>query len=87
MTESKSNSKWIVLVIILAAMIAWMHDGYSLVLISLLANDLKAYFAVNDAAIGLVISLQFVCTVPGAIIFGELGDRFGRKKALIISIA
>jgi len=57
MSESKSNSKWIVLVIILAAMIAWMHDGYSLVLISLLANDLKAYFAVNDAAIGLVISL------------------------------
>jgi MFS family permease len=87
MNERKPYSKWIVLVIILAAMIAWMHDGYSLVLISLLANDLKIYFLVGDAAIGLVISLQFVCTVPGAILFGELGDRFGRKKALIISIA
>ena len=28
-----------------------------------------------------------MATVPGAILFGELGDRFGRKKALIVSIA
>ena len=87
MSEKKSYSRGITLVIILAAIIAWMHDGYSLVLISTLAQRIKTYFNVGDAAIGLVISLQFVCTVPGAILFGELGDRFGRKKALIISIA
>ncbi len=87
MTEYKERTKFTVVVIILAALIAWMHDGYSLVLISILANDLKEYFGVGDAAIGLVISLQFVCTVPGAILFGEIGDRFGRKKALIISTA
>ncbi len=87
MSEVKKVTKFTTLVIILAAIIAWMHDGYSLVLISLLATELKMFFGVNDAAIGLVISLQFVFTVPGAILFGEIGDRFGRKKALIISIA
>ncbi|MHA1661086.1 MAG: MFS transporter [Promethearchaeota archaeon] len=87
MTVNKPKAKATIFVVILAAMIAWMHDGYSLVLISLLANDIKSFFGVGDAAIGLVISLQFVCTVPGAILFGELGDRFGRKKALILSIA
>jgi len=87
MTEIKEVTKFTTIVILLAAFIAWMHDGYSLVLISLLANEFKAYFSVSDAAIGLVISLQFVFTVPGAIIFGELGDRYGRKKALIVSIA
>lgn len=87
MSEVKTVTKFTTLVIILAAIIAWMHDGYSLVLISLLATELKMFFGVNDAAIGLVISLQFVFTVPGAILFGEIGDRFGRKKALIISIA
>ncbi len=87
MSEVKKVTKFTTLVIILAAIIAWMHDGYSLVLISLLATELKVFFGVNDAAIGLVISLQFVFTVPGAILFGEIGDRFGRKKALIISIA
>jgi len=87
MTEIKKTTKFTTIVILLAAFIAWMHDGYSLVLISLLASELKSYFNVSDSAIGLIISLQFVFTVPGAIIFGELGDRFGRKKALIISIA
>lgn len=87
MSEEKSYSKGILMVVMLAAIIAWMHDGYSLVLISTLAQRLKDYFSVGDTAIGLVISLQFVCTVPGAILFGEIGDRFGRKKALILSIA
>lgn len=85
MTEERS--KFTSFVIILAAIIAWMHDGFSLVLISVLANDLKVYFGVGDAAIGLVISLQFICTVPGAILFGEIGDRYGRKTALILSTA
>ncbi|MHA1642936.1 MAG: MFS transporter [Promethearchaeota archaeon] len=87
MSRIEDTSKFTTFVIILAAMIAWMHDGYSLVMISLLGNTLKDYFGVNDAALGLIISLQFVFTVPGAILFGELGDRFGRKKALILSIA
>jgi MFS family permease len=87
MSEIKKTTKFTAFIILLAAFIAWMHDGYSLVLISLLARPLKDFFGVGDTAIGLVISLQFAFTVPGAILFGELGDRFGRKKALILSIA
>jgi MFS family permease len=88
MAQESKRSLGITLVILLAAFIAWMHDGYSLVLISALSTELQAYFVgISDAHIGLVISLQFVFTVPGAILFGELGDRFGRKKALILSIA
>ncbi|TFF92851.1 MAG: MFS transporter [Promethearchaeota archaeon] len=88
MTEREKLSKFTILVIIMAASIAWMHDGYSLVMISTLSTELQAFFiGISTTQIGLVISLQFVFTVPGAILFGEIGDRFGRKKALIISIA
>jgi MFS family permease len=87
MSEINKATKFTTIVILLAAFIAWMHDGYSLVIITLLNSQLKSFFGVSDTAIGLVISLQFVFTVPGAILFGELGDRFGRKKALILSIA
>lgn len=87
MNKSKEVTKFTTFVILLAAFIAWMHDGYSLVLVTLLAPEIKDFFGVGDTAIGLVFSLQFVFTVPGAILFGELGDRFGRKNALILSIA
>jgi len=88
MTEREKLSKFTVLVIIIAAAIAWMHDGYSLVLISTLSTELQAFFVgITTSHIGLIISLQFVFTVPGAILFGEIGDRYGRKKALLISIA
>ncbi|MBD3194245.1 MAG: MFS transporter [Candidatus Lokiarchaeota archaeon] len=87
MTNNRDLSRFTVLVIVIAAAIAWMHDGYSLVLISTLSTQLQDFFiGITTTEIGLVISLQFVFTVPGAILFGELGDRFGRKKALIISI-
>ncbi len=88
MAQESKRALGTTVVILLAAFIAWMHDGYSLVLISALSTELQAYFVgISDAHIGLVISLQFVFTVPGAVLFGELGDRFGRKKALILSIA
>jgi putative MFS transporter len=87
MSSKEKVSLFTTVVILTAAAIAWMHDGYSLVIITLLNSELQTFFNVNDSAIGLVISLQFVFTVPGAILFGEIGDRFGRKKALIISIA
>jgi len=47
MSEEKSYSKGILMVVMLAAIIAWMHDGYSLVLISTLAQRLKDYFSVE----------------------------------------
>jgi MFS family permease len=43
-------------------------------------------FNVGKDAMGFIYSAQFIATVFGAILFGELADRFGRKRALIYSI-
>jgi MFS family permease len=83
MTEVRNTSKVPVLI---AGIIGWAHDGYALVLVSLLATTISVTFGVNKVAIGFVFSAQYVMTVFGAAIFGELADRFGRKNILLLSI-
>lgn len=36
--------------------------------------------------VGLLTSSYFVGQIPGAIIWGRLGDSFGRKRIIIISL-
>ncbi len=72
--------------VIIAGIIGWAHDGFALVLVSLLAETIAVSYGVSDLEIGFVFSAQYIMTVFGAAIFGELADRFGRKNVLLISV-
>ena len=72
--------------VIIAGIIGWAHDGFALVLVSLLATTLVSAFNVSNIVIGFVFSAQYIMTVFGASFFGELADRFGRKNILLISV-
>jgi MFS family permease len=67
-------------------MVGWAHDGYALVLVSLLATAIMSFYNVGLAEVGFLMSAQYIMTVFGAAFFGELADRFGRKNSLLISI-
>lgn len=83
MTETEKSSN---IPVLIAGIIGWAHDGFALVLVSLLATTISAAYNVDKIAIGFVFSAQYVMTVPGAMIFGELADRFGRKNILLLSV-
>ncbi len=83
MAETASTNK---LPVLIAGVIGWAHDGFALVLVSLLATTIAAEFAVSKAELGLVFSLQYVMTVFGAAFFGYMADKFGRKQVLLISV-
>ncbi|UCG03304.1 MAG: MFS transporter [Candidatus Heimdallarchaeota archaeon] len=72
--------------VLIAGVIGWAHDGFALVLVSLLATTISVAYGVDKIAIGFVFSAQYVMTVPGAALFGELADRFGRKNILLLSV-
>jgi MFS family permease len=72
--------------IFLAAVIAWSHDAVGLTITNFLAVPIMDEFGVGKGAIGFIFSAQYIATVFGAILFGELADRFGRKRALIYSV-
>ncbi|MFW9935989.1 MAG: MFS transporter [Candidatus Thorarchaeota archaeon] len=75
------------IIVFFACALGWAHDAIGLTLITALAEPIQLTFGVPVSALGFVMSAQFIATVPGAIIFGVLADRMGRKNILLLSIA
>ncbi len=69
-----------------ACALGWAFDAVGLTIINFLTDDLIAAFSVTEAEIGFVFSAQYIATVPGAILFGHLADRYGRKNLLLFSV-
>lgn len=74
-------------IVFFACALGWAHDAIGLTLITALAVPLQLTFGASVAQLGFVMSAQFIATVPGAIIFGRLADKMGRKNILLITIA
>jgi MFS family permease len=74
-------------IVFLACALGWAHDAIGLTLITALAVPIQQTFGASVAQLGFVMSAQFIATVPGAIIFGRLADKFGRKNILLLTIA
>jgi AAHS family 4-hydroxybenzoate transporter-like MFS transporter len=60
-----------------------MLEGYDLTSMAFAAPGLVHDWHINRAGLGAVFSAGNLATVVGAIVFGALGDRFGRRPALI----
>jgi len=80
-------SRWHVLVIV-ALGVTWLLDGLEGNLAGSLAGILKRKdtLAMSDAQLGLSATLYLAGSVAGALIFGYLTDRWGRKKLFSITI-
>ncbi|MBA8900020.1 MFS transporter [Phyllobacterium sp. P30BS-XVII] len=70
--------------------IEW-YDFFIFATCAVLVFD-KAFFPTADPAIGVLLGLStfaigFIARPLGGIIFGVLGDRIGRKNALVVSLA
>ncbi len=74
------------ILVFVACALGWAFDAVGLTLINFVATDLMAEFGRNTADIGFVFSAQYVATVPGAILFGNLADKYGRKNFLLFSV-
>src|SRR6202161_2369089 len=62
-----------------------MIDGYDIGAIAFAAPSLIKEWHIAPKALGLVLSASNIGVLFGSQIFGLIGDRFGRKTALILS--
>jgi MFS transporter, AAHS family, 4-hydroxybenzoate transporter len=65
-------------------LLALLTDGYDLNAIAIVAPDIAKAWQVDRGALGLVFSIGFIGLALGSPIFGYLGDRIGRKRAIIL---
>ena len=70
----------------LACFLGWTLDALDFFLLTFVVRDVSAEFSVSIVKVTFAITLTLMMRPLGALIFGLLGDRFGRRVPLMVDI-
>ena len=73
--------------VVIALGVTWILDGLEVTLAGSLAGAFKQSLHLSDAEVGMAGSFYLTGAVLGAIVFGWLTDRLGRKKLFFITLS
>ena len=60
----------------------WVFDFYDLFLFTFLTSEIQSSLGFSAGMLSLCLSISLFATGLGGIVFGALGDKFGRKRVL-----
>src|SRR5215813_11179941 len=71
---------------LLASFLGWTLDAFDFFLVVFALTAIAREFQTSDAAIALSITVTLAFRPVGALVFGLLADRYGRRLPLIINL-
>jgi SHS family sialic acid transporter-like MFS transporter len=87
-SAGSQKGKWMAL---LAALLGWMFDGFEMGLFPLVGTTALRELGVDQTEtaswFGVIMAVFLVGAATGGVLFGWLGDRIGRVRAMALSIA
>ncbi len=93
-TKTTSFGRWMALT---AALLGWMFDGAEMGMFSMVGRDALRDLLTKDGVLppesdvgkmfGVIIAVFLVGAAAGGVLFGWLGDRIGRVRAMSLSVA
>ena len=63
----------------------WTLDAFDFFLVVFCLTDIGREFQKSDVTIALAITVTLILRPVGALVFGLLADRYGRRKVLVVS--
>ena len=71
---------------VVASFLGWTLDAFDFFVVVFLVETLAAHFGVGKAAIVLSLTTTLAMRPVGALLFGLLADRFGRRRPLMANV-
>ena len=72
--------------VVVASFLAWMLDAFDYFLVVFVIPHLAGDFKTDITAVTVALGVTLAMRPVGAFLFGRIGDRYGRKPALMASI-
>ena len=75
--------------LVVALGVAWVLDGLEITVASAVAGVLstKATLGMSSTSVGAIATVYLVGEVAGALVFGRLSDRLGRRNLFMVTLA
>jgi len=72
--------------VVLAAYLGWTLDAFDFFIMVFVLREIAATFGTPISGVAFAITLTLACRAVGAVLFGRLADRFGRRPTLMANV-